>query len=176
MITLACPMFWENALKASRDWWEGVKISPSTHITFTPAQHSSARGLFDRDRSLWESYFIQHQDRSIYFGGDAGYSTHYAEINKRLSPPDVALLGIGAYAPRFFMKPLHTNPAEAVTAHKDLGAKLSIGMHFGTFQLASEGFEQPLSDLRDALTNERLPLSSFITLHEGETRFFPETN
>jgi L-ascorbate metabolism protein UlaG (beta-lactamase superfamily) len=70
------------------------------------------------------------------------------------------------------MKPLHTNPEEAVTAHKVLGAKLSIGIHFGTFQLSSEGFEQPLSGLRDALTNQRLPLGSFITLHEGKPDFF----
>ena len=156
------------------DWWESVEINSDTHITFTPTQHSSARSLFDRDQSLWGSYFIQYRGRSVYFGGDAGYSTHYAEIKKRLGPPEIALLGIGAYTPRFFMKPIHTNPAEAVIAHKDLGAKLSIGMHFGTFQLASEAFDQPQAELKDALEKEYLSQDSFITLREGETRIYPE--
>ena len=154
------------------DWWEGVQINSDTYITFTPAQHASQRGLFDRNKSLWGSYFIRHKERSVYFGGDSGYSTHYAEIRKRLGSPEIALLGIGAYLPRWFMKAIHMDPAEAVVAHKDLGAKLSIGMHYGTFQLSSEGFEQPLTDLKAALEKENVSPDSFITLPEGETRIY----
>ncbi|WP_237350475.1 MULTISPECIES: MBL fold metallo-hydrolase [Rhizobium] len=84
----------------------------------------------------------------------------------------MALLGIGAYAPRWFMKPVHIDPAEAVVAHKDLGAKLSIGMHFGTFQLAAEPFEQPRMSLREALEKEGVDKDSFVTLQEGETRVY----
>ena len=152
------------------DWWENIEINPETRITFTPTQHASARGLFDRNKSLWGSYFIQDSERSIYFGGDAGYSTHFSEINKRLGPPDIALLGIGAYAPRWFMKPIHMNPAEAVMAHNDLGAKLSIGMHFGTFQLSSEAIDQPQKDLKEAIEKEMVSRNGFITLYEGETK------
>ena len=151
------------------DWWENIEINPETRITFTPTQHGSGRGLFNRNKSLWGSYFIQYRERSVYFDGDAGYSIHFSEINKRLGPPDIALLGIGAYAPRWFMKPIHMEPAEAVMAHKDLGAKLSIGMHFGTFQLSSEAIDQPQKDLKDALEKEALPQDNFITIHEGET-------
>lgn len=154
------------------DWWESVQINPNTRITFTPSQHSSRRGIFDLDQSLWGSYFIQHGGRGIYFDGDAGYSTHFAEIKKRFGCPDIALLGIGAYLPRWFMKPLHMNPDEAVVAHKDLGAKISIGMHFGTFQLAAEAFDQPQKDLKEALEKEGLSQDSFIILHEGETKIF----
>lgn len=154
------------------DWWERVAINADTQLSFTPTQHSSARGLFDRDRSLWGSYFIQNRGRSVYFGGDAGYSAHYAEIRKRLGSPEIALLGIGSYAPRWFMKPIHMDPAEAVIAHKDLGANLSIGMHYGTFQLSAEPFDQPQAKLKEALEREGLPKESFITLHEGETRNF----
>lgn len=154
------------------DWWEDVNINPATRITFTPTQHASARGIFDRNKSLWGGYFIQHAGRSVYFGGDAAYATHYTEIKKRLGPPDIALLGIGAYLPRWFMEPIHMNPAEAVLAHKDLGAKLSIGMHFGTFQLSSEAIDQPQIDLKTALENENLPMDCFITLHEGETKVY----
>ena len=126
------------------DWWEDIFIDRSTKITFTPQQHSSGRGLFDRDKSLWGSFFIQYMHRSIYFGGDGGYSTHFEDIRSRLGPPEVAILGIGAYLPSFFMKPIHTSPSEALKAHLDLGAAQSIGMHYGTFQLASEEFNQPI--------------------------------
>src|SRR5690606_39243230 len=120
------------------DWWESVAFNSNTKIVFTPAQHSAGRGLFDRDRTLWGSYFIQNGNQSVYYGGDSGYATHFSEIKKRLGSPDIALLGIGSYAPQWFMQAIHMNPAEGVTAHKDLEAKVSIAMHTGTFQLASE--------------------------------------
>jgi len=110
--------------------------------------------------------------RSIYFGGDAGYSTHYAEIKNRLGSPDIALLPIGDYLPRWFMKPIHMTPAEAVVAHKDLEAKLSIGMHFGTFQNSAVAFDQPQVDLKKALEKEGISQNSFILLHEGETKIY----
>jgi len=151
------------------DWWESISSKMGLEITFTPAQHSSARGLFDRDKSLWGSYFIKNASKSIYFGGDGGYSTHFNEINQRLGAPNIAILGIGAYEPRWFMKPVHMNPAEALLAHKNLGASMSIGMHFGTFQLSSEAIFQPLIDLKKALREEKIAANKFITLHEGET-------
>lgn len=158
------------------DWWESIDVNGNTNITFTPTQHSSARGLFDRDHSLWGGYFVKHNHRSIYFGGDAGYSTHFSETRKRLGAPEIAMLGIGAYAPRFFMKAIHMDPADAVKAHKDLGAKLSIGMHFGTFQLSSEGFDQPVIDLDEALVKESVSKEAFTTFDDGETRIYRDTN
>lgn len=154
------------------DWWEKIQIHPGFEITFTPAQHFSARSLFDRHKSLWGGYLIQHLEQRIYFGGDSGYSSHFSDIKRKLGSPDIALLGIGAYEPRWFMKPMHMNPSEAVKAHHDLGAAQSIGMHFGTFHLSSESIDQPLVDLKSALLNEGIPESRFVTLQEGETRVF----
>ena len=74
----------------------------------------------------------------------------FADIRHRLGPIDLALLPIGAYEPRWFMKAVHMNPAEAVQAHLDLQARESIGMHFGTFQLTTEGIDDPLHDLKRA--------------------------
>jgi L-ascorbate metabolism protein UlaG (beta-lactamase superfamily) len=108
----------------------------------------------------------------IYFSGDSGYASHFADIGSRLGPPDIAMLGIGAYEPRWFMQPMHMNPAEAVRAHRDLGARHSIGMHFGTFQLSAEAIDQPLTDLARALADSRIPEGEFITLREGETRIY----
>ena len=154
------------------DWWDDVQFNDVLKVTFVPAQHFSARGLFDRQKSLWGGYMIESQGRRIYFGGDSGYSTHFSDIKARLGPPDIAMLGIGAYEPRWFMKPVHMNPAEAVCAHRDLGAKQSIGMHFGTFQLTTEAIDQPLEDLTQALSDDGVPNSQFIVLQEGETRVF----
>ena len=154
------------------DWWDGVQVRPDVHITFAPAQHASGRGLFDQNRSLWGSYFIRHGSGSVYFGGDGGYSTHYQAIGRRLGAPDIALLGIGSYLPRWFMQPVHMDPAEAIVAHKDLGAQRSIGMHFGTFRLSAEGIDQPRLDLAAALEREVGLADAFVVLHEGETRIY----
>lgn len=154
------------------DWWDENEIHSNLKITFAPTQHFSGRSLRDRQKSLWGSYMIQHRDRLIYFGADSGYSTHFSEIRTRLGSPDLALLGIGAYEPRWFMKPMHMNPAEAVQAHLDLGSGQSIGMHFGTFQLSTEAIDQPHIDLKAALLRERITESQFLTLPEGETRIY----
>ncbi|HUI94925.1 MAG TPA: MBL fold metallo-hydrolase [Xanthobacteraceae bacterium] len=153
------------------DWWDDVHVD-GLKITFVPAQHFSARGLFDRRRSLWGGYVVETPTRRVYFGGDTGYSTHFSDIRARLGAPDVALLGIGAYEPRWFMRPVHMNPAEAVRAHRDLGARASIGMHFGTFQLTAEAIDAPADALKRALADSRLAESEFVTLHEGETRIY----
>ncbi len=155
------------------DWWQDVVAASGVRIVLTPAQHSSGRGLRDRDRSLWGSYYITRGSRSLFFGGDSGYSSQFTEIRETLGAPEVALLGMGAYEPRWFMKPLHMNPAEALMAHRDLGAGLSIGMHFGTFQLASEGFDAPVEDLAEALAEDPAHAARFVTMREGETWLSP---
>jgi len=153
------------------DWWDKTTVG-GLKITFVPTQHSSARGLFDRQRSLWGGYMIQSGARRVCFGGDAAYSTHFSAIRARLGAPDIAILGIGAYEPRWFMAPIHMNPAEAVRAHRDLGARHSIGMHFGTFQLTPEPIDQPKIDLTAALAQSGVSDRDFVTLEEGETRIY----
>jgi L-ascorbate metabolism protein UlaG (beta-lactamase superfamily) len=115
---------------------------------------------------------IECRERRVYFGGDSGYSTHFSDIKARLGSPNIAMLGIGSYEPRWFMKPIHMNPAEAVCAHRDLGSKQSIGMHFGTFRLSAETIELPQADLKRALAERGIPENEFVTLHEGETRIY----
>jgi len=154
------------------DWWEEIRFSDTLKITFVPAQHFSARGLFDRRKSLWGGYMIESRGRLVYFAGDTGYSTHFSDIKTRLGSPDIAMLGIGSYEPRWFMKPIHMNPAEAVCAHRDLGSRQSIGMHFGTFQLTTEAIDQPPADLKRALSESGIPEADFVTLDEGETRIY----
>ena len=157
------------------DWWHDTSFGERLTITFVPAQHPSARGLHDRHRSLWGGYVIESRGRRIYFAGDTGYCGHFSDIRARIGSPDIALLPIGAYEPRWFMTPIHCNPAEAVQAHRDLGSRQSIGMHFGTFQLTAEAIDQPVIDLKAALAGNGIPETEFVTQPEGETCVYQVT-
>ncbi len=154
------------------DWWQEAPLKSGPKITFTPSQHFSARGLFDRNHSLWGSYMVELGKKRIYFGGDTGYSPHFKRIRERLGEPDVALLPIGAYEPYWFMKPIHMNPDDAVLAHLDLGSKKSIGMHFGTFKLTTEAIDQPEKDLKLCLQARGVEAKSFVVPVEGNTETF----
>ncbi|HEX8170228.1 MAG TPA: MBL fold metallo-hydrolase [Thermoanaerobaculia bacterium] len=133
------------------DWWQSVKLSDRVTVTLVPAQHFCARGLSDRDATLWGGFVISGPSGHAYFAGDTGWGVHFEEIARRFGPMRVAMLPIGAYLPRWFMKPVHVDPAEAVRAHEVLQAKTSIAMHWGTFALGDDGATQPAEDLRKAL-------------------------
>jgi L-ascorbate metabolism protein UlaG (beta-lactamase superfamily) len=150
------------------DWWESASATPLP-ITLAPAQHFSARGPFDRNRALWGGFLIEAGGLRILHAGDSGYGPHFREIAARLGPIDLALLPIGAYQPRWFMKDIHMNPAEAVQGHLDLAAHQSIAMHFGTFQLTPEGIDEPVRGLGNALHERGVPAERFRTVEVGES-------
>jgi L-ascorbate metabolism protein UlaG (beta-lactamase superfamily) len=150
------------------DWWQEAKTS-SFPITLTPAQHFSARTPLDRNRALWGGFMVTAGGRRIFFAGDTAYAGFFRVVRQRLGPIDLALLPIGAYEPRWFMQALHMNPAEAVQAHMDLEASESVGMHYGTFQLTTEGIDEPLRALDDACRARKIPPSRFRTLGFGES-------
>jgi L-ascorbate metabolism protein UlaG (beta-lactamase superfamily) len=150
------------------DWWQPATGS-ALPITVTPAHHFSARTPFDRNRALWGGFVLTAGDRRIYFAGDTAYAGFFGDIPRRLGPLDLALLPIGAYEPRWFMRSVHMNPAEAVQACFDLGSPESIGMHFGTFQLTTEGIDDPLNALETARRQRSVSESRFRTLDFGES-------
>jgi L-ascorbate metabolism protein UlaG (beta-lactamase superfamily) len=150
------------------DWWQTASSAPLP-ITLTPAQHFSSRTMFDRNRALWGGFLIEASGRRIFFAGDTGYGPHFREIAAQLGPIDLALLPIGAYEPRWFMKDIHMNPAEAVQAHVDLAARQSIGMHFGTFQLTPEAIDAPARELANALRERGVPAEQFRTADVAES-------
>jgi L-ascorbate metabolism protein UlaG (beta-lactamase superfamily) len=153
------------------DWW-GEATQAAWPITVTPAHHFSARGPFDRNRALWSGFIVTIGGRRLYFAGDSAYAPLFISIRERLGPVDVALIPIGAYEPRWFMRAVHMNPAEAVQAHLDLGGPDSIGMHFGTFQLTNEGIDAPLVALDEACAARGVARSRFRTLGFGESARF----
>ena len=153
------------------DWWEEVKVK-DVSFTFGPAQHWSGRHLWDKNECLWGSFMIDMESAKIFFAGDSGYGNHFLDIKNRLGSPDLALLPIGAYLPRWFMHPHHMDPEEAVKAHIDLGAKRSIGMHFGTFQLTDEGMDEPVRDLTLSLSKMKIVPDRFMALDHGQSFSF----
>jgi len=153
------------------DWWEDQKIGDHSDVkfVFTPAQHWCRRGMFDRNKVLWGSWCVLGPSKRFYFAGDTGYSEEglFREIGKRYGPFDLAAIPIGAYSPREFMKSQHINPEEALIVHKELNAKKSLGIHWGTFNLSNEYFLEPKQKIEAAMKDENP--KSFITVNLGET-------
>lgn len=156
------------------DWWEEHSTPEGLQVTFTPAKHFSGRGLFDRDKTLWGSFVIEAEGLRLYFAGDTAYSPHFRAIAEKLGPIDCAMLPIGSYQPRWFMQPVHVDPEEAVQAHIDLEARQSIGIHFGTFQLSEEAYDQPAVDLRAAQQKLGVVESCFVVPQWGQTFWVEE--
>ena len=151
------------------DWWQ-ARDSHGLRLTFTPVQHWSARSAWDRDRTLWGGWRVDHAEFSCFFAGDTGYSPDFNDIHARLGPVDLALLPIGAYAPRWFMAVMHCDPDDAVQIHRDLHARHSVAMHWGTFVLTDEPLDEPPQRLRRALAAAGLGEEDFSVMKHGETR------
>jgi L-ascorbate metabolism protein UlaG (beta-lactamase superfamily) len=154
------------------DWWQDAATAPMP-IGLTPAHHFSARTPFDRNRALWGGFTILAGSRRLYFAGDTAYAPFFSEVQRRLGPLDLALLPIGAYEPRWFMHTVHMNPDEAVQAHVELGAAASIGMHFGTFQLTTEGIDAPVRALEAARRARNIPPDRFRAMGFGDSVRLP---
>ncbi|MEO1022634.1 MAG: MBL fold metallo-hydrolase [Bacteroidota bacterium] len=153
----------------SFDWWDTYQVNDSVTIHTVPAQHFSSRGMFDRDKTLWAGFVIQSPSGSVYFAGDSGYGSFFKEVGSRLGPFKLSMIPIGAYKPRWFMSPVHIDPAQAVQVHHDVRSELSIGMHYGTFPLADDGETEPINELKAALEEGEVRSDAFILLEEGKS-------
>ena len=143
------------------DWGESARFGDLT-IHGVPALHFSGRGLFDRNQTLWCGYLVEGQGRAIYFAGDTAFGPHFEQVAKRFGAPRLALLPIGAYEPRWFMSPVHMGPDEAIRAHQILGARTSVAIHHGTFQLSDEALDTPADEIKAQAPPE------FVLLRNGE--------
>jgi N-acyl-phosphatidylethanolamine-hydrolysing phospholipase D len=150
-------------------WWNSAVLSGEIGIHCVPAQHGSGRTPFDRDRSHWCGWVLQSSKRTIYFAGDTGYSPSFTEIGERFGGFDLAMLPIGAYQPRWLMKPVHLNPRDAVQAHLDLKSRLSIACHWGTFKLTDEPLSEPPALLARELALKQVDPADFRVMRVGET-------
>jgi len=153
-------------------WWDEVRFDHFL-IQFLPAKHWSGR-LFplDVNTTLWGSFLIKTPTHTVYFAGDTAFDSHFKEIGNMCRdegrPIDVALLPIGACEPRWFMKWVHMDPSEAVQAHIDLGAKVSIPIHYDAFNLGKENYGEMPAKIASELSSRHMPIDSFVFLEPGE--------
>ena len=153
------------------DWWDQRKIAGAT-VTATPSQHWTGRGFNDRYKALWASWSVEIGGFKFWFAGDTGYNAKiFSEIGARCGPFDLALLPVGGYEPRWFMKNMHVDPEEAVLIHKDIRSRYSVGIHWGTFPLTAEPIDEPPRRLREAA--RLLTDSIFVTYPLGKTEVIP---
>jgi L-ascorbate metabolism protein UlaG (beta-lactamase superfamily) len=145
------------------DWWDRIKISRNAEVTIVPAYHWSARSGRDRRMALWSGFMLSTEAGHAYFSGDTGYGNGriFRDIRQRMGRPDLALIPIGAYAPRWFMCAQHTDPEEAVQILEGLEAARAVGIHWGVFRLSDEPREEPPELLRKALARRGIDESLF---------------
>lgn len=155
---------------AAADWGGRVALGESAHSDLVPALHWSARGIGDRRMALWAGHMIRTRAGLVWFAGDTAYGdgTIFTDIRTRFGAPDLALIPIGAYAPRWFMAGQHVDPAEAVRIHADVGAARSLGIHWGTFQLTDEARDAPPDALAAARRAAGLTDAAFVAAAPGE--------
>jgi N-acyl-phosphatidylethanolamine-hydrolysing phospholipase D len=160
---------------AERDWWQTATIGDAT-VNCLPAAHFSGRTPFDRDRTLWCGWAVAAHGRRIYFVGDSGLHPEFAAIGAHLGPCDLVLMPVGAYEPRWFMRPVHMDPDEAVEAFTAITgahpahASVMVAMHWGTFVLTDEPPDEPPARTRARWSAAQRPDDLLWILAPGETR------
>ena len=145
------------------DWWDRIEIGKGGEVTIVPAYHWSARTGRDRRMALWCGFMLSTSAGRAYFSGDTGYGNGriFRDMRQRIGRPDLALIPIGAYAPRWFMCAQHTDPNEAVQILEDLEAARAVGIHWGVFRLTDEHRDEPPELLLKALARRGIAQNLF---------------
>jgi len=154
------------------NWWDDTEAA-GLKVTAVPAEHFSGRGLHDQNRRLWIGHVVETSGGPLVFAGDTGWGPHFAQIADRFGPARLALLPIGAYRPTWFMSAVHISPQQAVDAHQVLRSQQSLAIHFGTFNLADDGQDEPVDDLREAMNEAGVDPAGFVVLDHGEACTVP---
>ena len=160
------------------DWWQSHRLG-TVEVVMTPVQHWSGRSLSDRLQTLWGGWAVFAPDAHLYFAGDTGYSRDFQDVARRFADRqlgggfDIALIPVGAYEPRWFMKEQHVDPDEALRMHQDLRAKKSLGIHWGTFELTDEPLDEPPRALARGRKKAGVSEDDFFLLALGQTRKLP---
>lgn len=160
----------KNCTMLELDWHQTASLGGDLHLTPTPAQHWSRRTINDVCRDLWAGLYLKKENSaSVYFTADTGFHANmFEDIRNRYGAPDIALLPLGAYEPRWFMKYSHMSPDDSIEAFKILGAKRAMGFHFETFQLTDEAYDDPRKRTEELLKAENIKAEDFIIPYPGD--------
>lgn len=161
----------DSAIRAeAHDWNNRIEIGNGVAVTLVATRHWSARGLFDRNKVLWASFVLETPAGKIYVVADSGYGDggHFRRVREAHGALRLAILPIGAYEPRWFMRDMHMNPSDAVKALADCGAGMALAHHHGTFQLTDEAIDAPADGLAVALDKAEVPRDKFAVLKPGQ--------
>jgi L-ascorbate metabolism protein UlaG (beta-lactamase superfamily) len=152
------------------NWHQRIELGNGMAVTLVPTRHWTARGLFDRNKALWASFVLETPAGKLYIVCDSGYGdgSHFRRVAEAHGPLRLAILPIGAYEPRWFMRDQHMNPSDAVNALADCGAPQALAHHHGTFQLTDEAIDAPVTALAEALAEAKLPNERFAALKPGQ--------
>lgn len=152
------------------DWHDRVELGGGIAVHLVPTRHWTARGVFDRNKALWASFVLETPAGKIYVVCDSGYGDgrHFRRVAEKHGPLRLAILPIGAYEPRWFMRDQHMNPEDAVKALLDCGAQDALGHHHGTFQLTDEAIDAPAKALVEALDAAKIPQERFVAMKPGQ--------
>lgn len=157
------------------DWYQYVVFNEHVSIYLEPSQHWSRRFIGDRDDALWSGFVIKTSGGNIFYSGDTGYGEgeNFRRVYEQHKDFRLALLPIGSYEPRWYLAFHHINPEEAVKAHIDLGKPNTVGVHFDTFPMGDDKFDQPLQELKHAREKYQVSEDAFRTLKPGEVWWVP---
>jgi L-ascorbate metabolism protein UlaG (beta-lactamase superfamily) len=152
------------------DWHDRVELGGGIAAHLVPTRHWTARGMFDRNKALWASFVLETPAGKIYVVCDSGYGdgSHFRRVAEQHGKLRLAILPIGAYEPRWFMRDQHMNPEDAVKALADCGAEQALGHHHGTFQLTDEAIDAPAKALVEALDAAKIPQERFVAMKPGQ--------
>jgi L-ascorbate metabolism protein UlaG (beta-lactamase superfamily) len=161
-----------NARTIVGDWGDRLPLGEGVATTLTRANHWSARGVRDRRMALWAGHLLDTPAGRVWFAGDTGWGDGLIFREIAALRPDVALIPIGAYAPRWFMAAQHADPADAVRIFRTVGAARALGIHWGSFQLTDEPRDEPPRLLADCMRSAGLDPARFVAAEPGSVHDF----
>lgn len=123
------------------DWWQSAAIK-NLEIIATPSRHFSGRGLNDRFKTQWASFVFKGDKHRAFYSGDGGYDDRFKKIGEEFGPFDLTMIESGAWDKAW--KDVHLMPYQSVQAHKELGGKYMLPVHWAAYDLAFHQWDDPI--------------------------------
>ena len=158
-----------GAQAVTRDWGGAVAVRPGVDVVVERVHHWGSRWGTDRNRALWSGFTVRLRGGNIFFAGDTGWGDgSWVREAARHGPPRLAIIPIGAYAPRDFMSSNHIDPEEAVRIFEALRPAVALGIHWGTFQLTFEPIDEPRRKLEALKRARGIAANRFVAVEAGQ--------